>query len=178
MTMNKQREEYDMEMMGGVLKGCLSTIAFWVALLLLLLLFGSCKSVKYVPVPEIHTIESHHTDSVHEVDSIICEKETTVMMLDSAAMAEYGIKLANAERAWLVKTKELEREISRLAKIKADTVHEVDSIPYPVEVEVIKEVKKPLSWWQKFMMRTGGIALGLLFLWLGWQVWKIYKRRF
>ena len=177
MTMNKQqRDEYDIELMGGVLKGCLSAIAFWVVLIMLVLLFASCKTVKYVPVPEIHTIESHHTDSVHQVDSIIYEKETTIMMLDSAAMAEYGIKLANAERAWLVKTKELEKELSRLSKIKADTIHEIDSIPYPYPVEV--KVPRELNWWQKTLQRIGGIALGLLLLWLGWQIWKIYKRRF
>mgnify|MGYP006864373370 CR=1 FL=1 len=52
--------------------------------------------------------------------------------------------------------------------------HDTIPDPYPVEVKVPRE----LNWWQKFMMRTGGIALGLLLLWLGWQIWKIYKRRF
>lgn len=171
----RQQDKFDDRIMREVGTGCAGAIVFWLVLVILMLCFASCKTVKYVPVPEIHTIESHHTDSVHQVDSIIYEKETTIMMLDSAAMAEYGIKLANAERAWLVKTKELEKELSRLSKIKSDTIHEVDSIPYPVEVEVIKEVKKPLRWWQKALQRTGGIALGLLFLWLGWRAWKLWK---
>lgn len=171
----EDREEYDFELMGGVLKGCLAAIAFWLALIVLVLLFAGCRSVKYVSVPEIHTIESHHTDSVHEVDSIILERETTIMMLDSAAMAEYGIKLANAERAWLVKTRELERELQRISKLKADTVHEVDSIPYPVPVEVEKEVIKPLNGWQKLRLNTGTIALVLLGGFVCWKLWKLWR---
>lgn len=171
----RQQDEFDDRIMREVGTGCAGAIVFWLVLVILMLCFASCKTVKYVPVPEIHTIESHHTDSVHQVDSIIYEKETTIMMLDSAAMAEYGIKLANAERAWLVKTKELEKKLSRLSKIKADTIHEVDSIPYPVEVEVIKEVKKPLSWWQKALQRTGGIALGFMLMWIICKAWKLWK---
>lgn len=156
-------------------RGCLEAFILFVVFLLLVLLFGGCKSVRYVSVPEVHTIESHHTDSVHEVDSIILERETTIMMLDSAAMAEYGIKLAAAERAWLVKTRELERELQRISKLKADTVHEVDSIPYPVPVEVTKEVEKELGWWQKLRLNAGTIALILLGGFVCWKLWKLWR---
>jgi hypothetical protein len=67
------------------------------------------------------------------------------MQLDSAAMAKYGIQLKSAERAWLVKTQEMERIIQELMSKSAqkDTVR--DSIPYPV----IKEVEVQPSWWQR-----------------------------
>jgi hypothetical protein len=36
-----------------------------------------------------------------------------------------------------------------------------DSIPYPVEVEVIREVAKPLRWWQRSLMWIGVAAIAV-----------------
>ena len=44
-------------------------------------------------------------------------------------------------------------------------------VPYPVEVKVPRE----LSWWQKALQRIGGIALGLMLMWIIWKVWKLWK---
>jgi len=144
-------------------------IAKWVVFVLMaILLIGtlySCSSKeRIVAVPEIHDHWHYHTDSVHHTDSIIHEKETTIMQLDSAAMAKYGITLQKAERAWLVKSKELERQIQQLMKLSQtkDTVR--DSIPYPVEV--IKEVPAKLSWWQGLLVRLGYIALAIVIIYL------------
>ena len=92
-----------------------------------------------------HTEHHWHTDSIYQTDSVIKEKETVVMQLDSAAMAKYGIQMKSAERAWLVKTQEMERTIQELMSksTQKDTVR--DSIPYPV----IKEVEVQPSWWQR-----------------------------
>jgi hypothetical protein len=86
------------------------------------------------------------------------------MQLDSAAMAKYGIQLKSAERAWLIKTAELQRQIERLEamSIQKDSVH--DSIPYPVEV--IKEVPVKLSWWQGLLVRLGFCSLGIVIIYL------------
>jgi len=128
-----------------------------VAALIIGVLNSCATKEKIVPVPEIHEQHHWHTDSVHQTDSIIHEKETTIMQLDSAAMAKYGIHLKSAERAWLVKTAELQRQIERLEamSIQKDSVH--DSIPYPVEV--IKEVPAKLSWWQGLLVRLGYVSL-------------------
>jgi hypothetical protein len=95
---------------------------------------------------------------------VIRETQTTIMQLDSAEMARYGIALNKAERAWLVKSKELERQIQQLMKLSQtkDTVR--DSIPYPVEV--IKEVPAKLSWWQGLLVRLGYIALAIVIIYL------------
>ena len=130
---------------------------------------NSCATKeKIVPVPEIHEQHHWHTDSVHQTDSIIRETQTTIMQLDSAAMAKYGIQLKSAERAWLVKTAELQRQIERLEamSIQKDSVH--DSIPYPVEV--IKEVPAKLSWWQGLLVRLGFVSL--IFV----SVFLLYRR--
>ena len=102
------------------------------------------------------------------------------MQLDSAAMAKYGIRLQKAERAWLVKTEELQRQIERLEAMSQskDSVH--DSIPVPYPVETIKEVPAPLSWWQKLRLWLGNIVLLALLgvaVYYGVKCYKVYKLR-
>lgn len=134
---------------------------FWsaigIVILIVILLLTSCKSVEYVPVTETHTEHHWHTDSVHTTDSIYHEKETTVMQLDSAAMAKYGIQLQKAERAWLVKSKELERRIEQLMQLSQtkDTVRDSIPVPYPVT----QYVEKKLSWMQKSLMGVGLLSI-------------------
>lgn len=123
-------------------------------------LMGSCTTTEYVTVPQQHTEHHWHTDSVFQRDSVVKETLTTVMQLDSAEMSRYGIQLKSAERAWLVKTAELERQIQQLMQLSAtcDTVR--DSIPYPVEVPV--EVPAQLTWWQHTRLHIANIVLYLL----------------
>lgn len=119
-------------------------------------LFAGCKNVEYVPVESSHTEHHCHTDSVIQRDSVVKESITTVMQLDSAEMAKYGIQLKNAERAWLVKSWELERQIEALQRLTAerDTVHDSIPVPYPVE--------KRLTKWQQAKVDWGGWALLIL----------------
>ena len=138
-------------------------------LIITALLMAACTTTQYVPVESIHTVEHHHTDSVHHTDSIIKERNTVVMQLDSATMARYGIQLKNAERAWLVRTAELEREISRLSNTKTDTVQVVDTIrvPYPVA----QYVEKKESMWQRikgdfFALIIAIVIFGLCLFWV------------
>ena len=118
----------------------------------------SCKT-EYIPVETSHTEHHWHRDSIKEVDSVILERHTTIMQLDSVAMAQYGIKLKNAERAWLVKSWELERQIENLQRLTAirDTVKDTIQVPYPVE--------KKLAKWQQTKVDWGGWAmLGIVVL--------------
>ena len=112
----------------------------------------SCKT-EYIPIETSDTEHHWHTDSIKEVDSVIHERHTTIMQLDSAAMAQYGIRLKNAERAWLVKSWELERQIENLQRLTAirDTVRDTIQVPYPVE--------KKLSKWQQTKVDWGGWAI-------------------
>ena len=120
---------------------------------------GGCK-VKTVVVPEVHDVHHYHTDSIYERDSIFSDRETTIMQLDSAAMAEYGIRLERAERAWLVRTKDLERRLQQMASMRHDSVYIVDSVPVPYPV--IKEVAAPLTWWQQTRLHIADILLWLI----------------
>ena len=139
-------------------------------LAILAAVLAGCKETEFVPVVETHDVHHWHTDSVKQTDSVYHEKTTTIMQLDSAAMATYGIQLKSAERAWLVKTAELERQIERLMAMSAtkDSVH--DSIPYPVEV--IKEVPREPSRLERILMLFGLLAIMVIIIFV---VWKLKK---
>ena len=139
------------------------------------LLLGSCTTTKYVTVPEIHDQHHWHTDSIHQTDSIIKENTTTIMQLDSSAMAEYGIRLKGAERAWLVKTAELERQIQKLAKLTQEKDSVRDSIPILVPTPIKVKVPAELSRWQSFRMTIGNIALFLIAAVCGYFILKKIK---
>lgn len=138
-------------------------IILWTALLVVALMLEGCQtSERVVTVPEYHTLVAHQRDTLIQRDTIEQAQMTIVRQLDSASMAEYGIRLEKAERAWLIQTDALRREVSELRQHRADTVTVRDSIPYPVEVPVIKEVEKPPNRWQRLSMRVGNTVLLLL----------------
>ena len=122
------------------------------------LLLVGCKT-EYLTVPEVHEFWHHTTDTIHKTDSIIDHQTTTIREVDSATMAKYGIQMKDMQRAWLIETNRLQRELSELRQSHTDTIHERDSIPYPVEVE--KEVPAQLTWWQQTRMHLGEALLAI-----------------
>lgn len=159
--------------------GCLHVACFiapTIVALLLCALLGGCTTTKYVTLPEVHTEHHWHTDSVREVDSVQTERETIVRELDSAAMAQYGIRLQQAERAWLVQTREMERRMRELEHQVStrDTIH--DSIPRPYPVEVVKEVPAPLTWWQQARLHLANIFLWVAGLVLALTLLKYFRK--
>ena len=132
-----------------------------------MLCLGGCKvneRVVTVTVPEVHEVHHWHTDSTNQSDTLIHEKETVVMQADSATMAQFGIQLKENERAWMIRTKELERQLQRMERLIAerDTVHDSIPMPYPVEVDV--KVPAELTWWQQARLHMANIVLWLLLL--------------
>lgn len=127
--------------------------------ILVAVLLVGCQT-KYLTVPEVHEHWHHTTDTIHKTDSIIDRQTTTIREVDSATMARYGIQMKDMQRAWLIETNRLQRELSELRQSHMDTIHERDSIPYPVEVE--KEVPAQLSWWQQMRLHLANIMLWLL----------------
>ena len=158
-------------------KGCFWSMVLALATFLIVsvILLTSCTTTEYVPVVQTNTEHHWHTDSVKEKDSTYHEKTTTIMQLDSAAMAKYGIQLQKAERAWLVKTEELQHQIERLEAMSQskDSVHDSIHVPYPVET--IKEVPAELSWWQRVRLWIGNCVLLALLGVAGYWILKIYR---
>lgn len=135
-----------------------------------------CKSGENVlTMPEIHEYWHHTSDTTHQIDSFIDRQSTIIRELDSAAMAQYGIRLQGLQRAWLVESSRLQRELSELRQTKTDTVIIRDSVPVPVPYPVIKEVKKPLTLIEKGLMGTGIAALTALIIFFFIHAKKLFS---
>lgn len=129
------------------------SVSFVLFVVLMTTLTG-CRSVKVVEVEKVHTdttyIRQQMWDSIHVHDSIyVREKNDTVRI----------------ER-W--HTKYIER-------LRTDTVYQsrVDSVPVPYPVEV--KVQRELTWWQKFRLTLGTIALGAIGVGIVLLILKIKK---
>lgn len=148
----------------------------WGALLTLGLLSTSCTRTEYVEVPKVHTEYVHTTDSILMVDTVIDHQQTIIRELDSVAMAQFGITLENAQRAWLVEKSQLQREISKQKEVKSDTLVVTDTVGVPVPVTKIQRVEKPLTWWQQFRLMLGNIMLVVIGIALAYATLSLYKK--
>lgn len=85
-------------------------------------------------------------------------------------MARYGIQIGAMQRAWLVQSDRLQREVERLETLsqQRDTVR--DSIPKPYPVEVIKQVPMDLTLWQRIRQSVGDFAILLLLMLVGRKI--------
>ena len=136
-------------------RGC-----FWsfiaVGILFAILLFtSSCTTTRYVPVIEYHT------------DTLIQTKvlKDSIFLHDSISIKEKGDTVLIEK--W--HTKYVEKQVHDTTYIsKTDTVPQ----PYPVP----EYVEKELSWWQRFRMNAGGIALGLIAVCVGYGIFRFIKR--
>lgn len=133
-----------------------------IVLLVSIICLAACKTkTVVVTVPEVHTdtiqITKHQRDSIWLHDSIhVTEKQ-------------------KGDTVWLQlekwHTKYVEKDVH-------DTIYQskVDSVPVPYPYP--EYIDKPLTWWQKFRINVGSIALLILLVWGVWQAAKIYLKRF
>ena len=110
----------------------------------------SCKSVKYIPE---ETTKIEYRDNFVR-DSIFC--------YDSVFVKDKGDTLILEKFRYLYKN-----------RIVKDSVFINDTIRVPYPVEVIKEVKAPLTGWQSFQIWCGRFALFALLLVCIYFVWKL-----
>lgn len=121
----------------------------------MLFLLVGCKAKEIVvekPVIVEHTSESHRVDIVR--DTIIQKDSTITLIKGDTLIIEKWHHVASVSNMMV-----------------ADTVR--DSIPKVVTVTKteIKEVEKPLGWWQKTLMWAGGIGLLAIALFLAFKIW-------
>lgn len=133
---------------------CVYSLAL-VAVVVICALTG-CKGTEVVTVEKVRidTLREYHTthDSIHVHDSVsVVVKGDTVF-----------------KDRWHTEWRD---------RWKIDTVYvvRVDSVPKPYPV--VKEVEKPLSSWQQFVMWTGRLTLIALSLAVGYKVYRIFRRR-
>ena len=106
-----------------------------------------CKTKEYVTVPVLHTdtlrVVQHHRDSIY--------------LHDSTFVREYvqGDTVRVVTEMWHTRFRD---------RLKTDTIYRSRTDSVPVPYPVIKEVKKPLNFFEKAMMGTGiGSIVGILF---------------
>ena len=143
--------------------GCFGAIFYIAALvvgMLICLLFGSCKSVEYVFVPQTHTDTLIQTKVVH--DSIRVKDSTHV------SEKQNGDTVLIEREKW--HTKFVYRDVH-------DTLYvsKTDTIPHPYPVE--KEVPAELTWWQQTRLHIANILLwALLVVGVVWLAKLIIKK--
>ena len=101
----------------------------------------SCKSVKYIPVEttKIEYRDKFVRDSIFRYDSVFVKDKGDTLILE-----RYKYLYKN--------------------RIVKDSIFINDTIQVPYPVEVVKQVKAPLTGWQNFQIWCGRIALVVLLL--------------
>lgn len=137
-------------------KGCIGVLV-WMLLIficgIILIAFGSCRSIKYVPIETIKHdsvyITQHQKDSIYIHDSIYQKEKGDTVLIEK----------------W--HTRYIEKQVrDTLIQIQSDTIPQ----PYPYEVEVPAQ----LSWWQKTRMHIGEITIIALLVLIGSWIVRIY----
>lgn len=136
-------------------KGCIGVLV-WMLLIficgIILIAFGSCRSIKFVPIETIKHdsvyITQHQKDSIYIHDSIYQKEKGDTVLIEK----------------W--HTRYIEKQVrDTLIQIQRDTIPQ----PYPYEVEVPAQ----LSWWQKTRMHIGEITIIALLVLLGSWIVRI-----
>lgn len=127
-------------------------VYIWIVVgIALLLLFGSCRSIRYVPV------ETIRTDSVFMSNVRI----DSVYVQDSILIKEKGDTLTTIRYKLVYRYKHI---TDTLFITKNDSVQ----VPYPVE--------KELTWWQKTKLELGEFSIGIILVLLIVVIWPVKKK--
>lgn len=129
---------------------------FIVVMILSAVVMVSCKTKEYVTVPVHHTdtlrLTQHHRDSIY--------------LHDSTFVREFvqGDTVRIITEMWHTKYRD---------RLKTDTLYRSRTDSVPVPYPVVKEVKKPLNFFEKSMMGTGIASIvGLIF-----YIFILFKKR-
>ena len=132
-------------------------------LLLAALSLLACRT-KYVPVTEYHEKVVHQHDTTIQRDTLIDHQTTIIREVDSAMLAQYGIRLEKAQLAYLVESNRMMREVQNIVQKKIDTLIVHDSIPVVIPVEkppnIIQKAKTTIT----NILFIAGIAIVFVFV--------------
>ena len=109
----------------------------------------ACGSIKYIPIETTRTEYRNITTTEN------------VFLRDSIFVKEKGDTLILEKYRYLYRDR-----ILRDSVIVKDTIR----VPYPVEM--VKEVKKPLSSWQSWQVWCGRIAVAIFLIFFLWRLKK------
>ena len=98
-------------------------------------------------------VTEHHTDTLR----LVQHHRDSIYLHDSTFVREYiqGDTVRSVTEMWPTKYRD---------RLKTDTIYRSRTDSVPVPYPVVKEVKKPLNFFEKAMMGTGiGSIVGILF---------------
>ena len=144
------------------LKGCCWLFLVMVLAIFLGVLFGSCKSVQFLPVETIRTEIKQIHGTIKIQDSVKNSQQMIIREADTAEIerlnTEFGFKLDKAQKTILVLRRELEQKSHSRTEVKDSIVYKDKEVqvPYPVE--------KKLSRWEQIKIDLGGWMVGFIIL--------------
>ena len=118
-------------------------------------LLAGCKTKERVV-----TMEKVRTDTLMK----FCNTRDSIWLHDSIRVSEKGDTI-RIER-W--HTKYVEREVH-------DTLYQSKHDSVPVPYEVVREVAKPMTWWQRTRLHMGEALLALIAAAAGFGLWRLKK---
>lgn len=118
-------------------------------------LLAGCKTKERVV-----TMEKVRTDTLMK----FCNTRDSIWLHDSIRVSEKGDTI-RIER-W--HTKYVEREVH-------DTLYQSRHDSVPVPYEVVREVAKPLTWWQRTRLHMGEALLALIAAAAGFGLWRLKR---
>jgi len=118
-------------------------------------LLAGCKTKEHVV-----TVEKVRTDTLLK----LCNTRDSIWLHDSIRVSEKGDTI-RIER-W--HTKYVEREVH-------DTLYQSKHDSVPIPYEVVREVAKPLTWWQRTRLHMGEALLALMAAAAGFGLWRLKK---
>lgn len=124
----------------------------------------ACKPVeKVVYVPKVQnvvtTVKVRDTVISVRIPDNYAERETIDTL--SVITLPFAESRAVVSQGRLTHSLGTRGELPTSVRIEEKTITIRDSIPYPVEVEVIREVAKPIRWWQRSLMWIGVAAIAV-----------------
>lgn len=121
-------------------------------------MLAGCRTTKYVTVPE------HHTDTVYQVKQM----RDSIYLHDSTFVREYvkGDTIFRDRDRW---------HTHYVERLTVDTFYQsrVDSVLLPYEV--VKEVPRELTRWQRARIHMGELLLALIAAAAGFGLWRLKR---
>lgn len=145
-----------------------------IAFVLMFVMFSGCSKRVYVPVERTTTVYETLRDTLVEVELKEVHDTVTIETFGGDTLSylhnDLAYSFASIEGGKLGHSLGIRPGTKLQLPMQMKFIHIVDSIPYPVTVEV----EKKLTWWQRMKMEYGGFAMGIatalafifgLFLW-------------
>lgn len=146
------------------------TIFLLIIAIILAVAFGSCHT-KTIAATEVR----YRTDSITLVERdtarVALHERDAIIIRDSVVVVQKGDTLT--KEVWRYRDRErIIRDTVRDGRTRAYTQVVRDSVRVPYAVEVVKEVSRPLSWWQKTLQSLGWLSLAAAALLITWLVYR------